>query len=367
MTLNNIFDIAQQELLSTIVASKDWLIMLDDSKGHMPAGNNGPHYALETPVRNTAHWLIAYIVADQLEILPNSYKNIITYLRNWLINDNPHYKNGWYVMRQKGFMDWSNGVIGPSWVLEALIRLNKYYNDDEAYQRVNEIYSKHAFCQNGRAWKRYDTVNRRYGLDSTLDHQAWFAASAVECGNINDTQKFLDRCYDKGMRIRIDGRISHLFYTNTAKNYINRIQFKIAEIRQPKTINDIETAYQIYTIFPFARIYKYLPEHKLFKTEKFKKALDFCTYENLKKTKNSTYGYSYNAPGFELPLVHSIFSPHMPITTEEVLKIFYEQLEYTKCKSNELHTRNTKDPYTLSARIYELALFLETQLDNENT
>jgi hypothetical protein len=364
MILNNLFQIAEQELLSAIHAGSNWLIMLDDSKGHMPPGNNGPHYALETPVRNTVHWLIAFMIADQLGILSDKNKKIISYLRNWLLNNNPHYKIGWYVMRQKGFMDWSNGVIGPSWVLEALIRLFKYYNDNEAYQRLNEIYSKHTFCYKGSAWKRYDTINKRYGVDSTLDHQAWFAASAIECGKINDTQKFLDRCYVNGMRIRIDGRISHLFYTKTLKNYINRIQFKIAENRHNNSIIDIETAYQIYTLFPFARIYKYLPDHKIFKNENFKKALNFCSYENIKKTKNNKYGFSYNAPGFELPLVYACFNADMPITMDEVIKIFYEQKEYTKNNYNNLYTKNTTDPYTLSARIYELALFLETKLHN---
>lgn len=45
------------ELESMAIAAKGWEILLTSSMSQMPPGHNGPYFDVETPIRNTAHWL----------------------------------------------------------------------------------------------------------------------------------------------------------------------------------------------------------------------------------------------------------------------------------------------------------------------
>ena len=38
-------------------------LKLQNPKGEMPAGHNGPYQDPETPIRNTAHWIVSFAKA----------------------------------------------------------------------------------------------------------------------------------------------------------------------------------------------------------------------------------------------------------------------------------------------------------------
>ena len=56
----------QASLHEVIVSSASAALTLQRDDGSMPAGHNGPYYDPETPVRNTAHWLITFSRAYEL-------------------------------------------------------------------------------------------------------------------------------------------------------------------------------------------------------------------------------------------------------------------------------------------------------------
>ena len=121
--------------------------------------------------------------------------------------------------------------------------------------------------------------------------------------------------------------------------------------------------------FPIIRQYK---ELEFFKTLKFKKTIDYL-YSPLfkielttnKNWKDSTikpmevpfdfnrYSFAYNAPGFEIPFIERTFllnNKQSPIS-----EYFWNlQNELTYDESLEAYEKNTEDPHTLNARIYEL-------------
>ena len=53
------------KLYDIIVDSSEKALM-KISNHHMPPGHDGPHFDVETPVRNTSHWLLTY-----LHVLPH--------------------------------------------------------------------------------------------------------------------------------------------------------------------------------------------------------------------------------------------------------------------------------------------------------
>ena len=49
-----------------ILLSASSALKLQKEDGSMPAGWNGPYHQSETPVRNTAHWLITFLKAYEI-------------------------------------------------------------------------------------------------------------------------------------------------------------------------------------------------------------------------------------------------------------------------------------------------------------
>ena len=364
MITEKIYNLIVADFIASLKEAQRWIIHLDNKNAYMPAGHNGPHYALETPIRNTSHWSVAYLIAAKFNLLKEASK-ISNLFRNWLLNDNVHYQKGCYVLRQSGKSDWCNGVIGHAWVLEALSRFTNFYSDKKSKERADEIVSKHKFNKRASAWHRYDPFTKRYSVDFTFDHQAWFAASLCDYNKTENVKTFLDHCNSGGFRIRKNGLINHLHFAPVPKNYVNRLQYKFNDLINPKRSKIVEEGYHIYTLFPLSRIKLYIPDHPFFESKVFQDALNYCTKENILKMKTNCYGFSYNAPGLELPMTALAFGTRMPIKKEDIESIYNAQNSYSRPECSALHTQNNSDALTLSARIYELALFIEAYKEKE--
>ena len=59
------------------------------------------------------------------------------------------------------------------------------------------------------------------------------------------------------------------------------------------------------------------------------------------------------------PMIGLVFGDRMPIGEVEIEEIYDAQKQHSKDCNSALYTKNNPDPLTLSARIYELALFIE--------
>lgn len=358
MITKRLVDLIVSDFVRALDEAQKWIIQIDNKSAFMPPGQNGPHYHLETPVRNTAHWSVAYLIAAEHDLFSEA-ASISLLFRNWLLNDNPHYQQGCYVLRQSGRSDWCNGVIGNAWVLEALARFGMLLHDKRAESRAFGIVQNSRFNKSAGAWHRYDPFTKRFSIDFTFDHQAWFAAALCDLQTTGNVSIFLDHCLQGAFRVRNNGLIHHLFFAPSLKNYINRLQYKLSDLKSPERSRTIEEGYQIYTLFPLARIKHHISNHPFFESKIFQAALDFCTKENILKMQINRYGFQYNAPGLELPMLALIFGDQMSVTEEDIEDIYNAQNQHTRTGDSALYTHNNPDPLTLSARIYELALFIE--------
>ena len=360
--MKNLFEIASKTLIASTTDAQNWLVDLGDGSAFMPAGHNGPHFALESPVRNTSHWLVAFLIAQRITG-DKRFADAIAKIRSWLVTENPYYRKDSYVLRQRGNQDWCNGVIGHAWVLEAFARLGRYENDELAISLAENIIENHRFDKLANAWRRHDPENERYGVDYTYDHQAWLAAAIGDLGQSHDVGMFLAHSNKKGFGVRESGRIKHILTANTPRGLAVRLRFLMREYLNAKWVTEIENAYQIYTLFPLARLYGNNSQHPLFQSEKFERALNYCTKPFLDSLNNTPYGFGYNAPGLELPMVYLAFHNRLPLSEDDVIDILEEQLNFTLSPVMNLLAVRTPDPMTLSARIYELGLFCEAYKD----
>lgn len=333
------------------------LIYLDDNTAFAPGGQNGPHFALETPVRNTCHWLAAFAIGYRIR--PSSrYLQAGTALYRWLVNDCVFHKSGYYVVRQAG-RDWCNGVIGNAWLIEALVRAGSYLQIEQARQTAEALYITNRFDAAVGAWHRYDPLNKKYSIDFTLDHQSWFACAASDLGKHSEVEQFLSACQRGAFRVRQSGRIAHLYYAWNIRGILFRMFFFYREHRIADFIAELEEGYQHYTLLPFARLFQRHSAHPFFKSEEFERAVRYVGPAWLKAVATSRYGYQYNAPGFELPVIIGAFEAKAGLTWADMQIVLEQQMNLVGNKNQNLCAKNNPDPLTLSARIYELGLFLE--------
>src|SRR5690606_3350367 len=101
-----------------------------------------------------------------------------------------------------------------------------------------------------------------------------------------------------------------------------------------------------------------------FSSEKFIKALNYCvSAEFLSALNGNKYAYPYNSPAFEMTLVFNVFGSL--IDSRDDLKFILEsqmkkQMDLTYDPLAKMLNINTEDSLTLSSRIYEYLLGLDT-------
>lgn len=324
---------------------------LDRESACMIPGVNGPYYDLETPVRNSSHWLVTAAVLFETEA-DDDLRADAEQLLNYLLN-NPHMKNGVAIHRQKPGKDWCNGVIGQAWVIEALMVAGQVLKREDAVNRARQLAKAYAFSQTAKAWIKTDPSNGKPRVDYTLNHQLWYAAAIamLDDAALNaQIHTFLDALHAGAMRVRKSGIISHLFYSSSVKGRLLRLRYRLAEFRNHNAVTTKEVGYHLYNLHPLARLKCHFPTHPIFQSSVIQSALDTAfSDEFLTQLDGNKYAYPYNAPAFEYPLIERVFQHQNAASS----RAWDKQLGETYDDGVTGFTRNCPDPMTLNARIYE--------------
>ena len=89
-------------IISILEKVKTNIVNLDNSNSFFPGGHNGPHYALETPLRNSAHLALSFSIIGTIKN-NNDFLSISNKLFNWIINsENIHFNSGLVLRQKKG-------------------------------------------------------------------------------------------------------------------------------------------------------------------------------------------------------------------------------------------------------------------------
>lgn len=333
-------------------------IRLADDISCMPAGANGPYFDLETPVRNTAHWLYTYCYLYQ-KTSHQEFKDIASRLSQYLLKTSNNREAGVYIHRQKSSKDWCNGVIGQAWVIEALNLASLVLERVDLKERALEDSRAFKFHKAQGAWSKTDPFTKKCRIDYTLNHQIWFAASLCELheNSLDVIDHFLTGLKRGHFQVREDGLIAHLHYASSFKSWALRSRYRLSEFKSAASVRHKEVGYHLYNLHPLARIYKRYGNHEFFKSESFKKALSFVEENEFwKELENNKYAYPYNAPAFEFPLVVETFE----LDTSKLELAQKKQMEKTFHQGLSAFYNNCPDPLVLNARIYEALLSRES-------
>ena len=168
-------------------------LKLQDSKGEMPAGHNGSYHDPETSIRNTAHWIVSFVKAYEISKDENFYNAILQGLKStkdakWRPTNNT------FFCRKKESKDKCNGLIGQAWVIEGLMAGYRITQDKDVLNLAAEVFLLHPFSNEKNMWHRVEVTGEVLSLDTTFNHQLWFAMSGFLIIEAQQNKEIEKRC-----------------------------------------------------------------------------------------------------------------------------------------------------------------------------
>lgn len=355
-----------RELRNFILHQASRACTLQCEDGSMPAGHNGPYFHRETNLRNTCHWMITWCNAhawtgDTAYMV--SARRALAYI---LLPHHRPYNANWLHRHAKG-RDRCNGLIGPAWVIEALVCAIHLLGSDEALMQAKEVFALHPFDEAQGMWKRVEVDGTVLSFDRTFNHQLWFAASAARLSKVGislaaeRTRIFLDRLQNlfsvsnAGLirhRIRLycwdpflePGSLIH-------KTYLLYDKIRCgAKIKLDAQKRDF--GYHAFNLHAFAVLHRLFPQHEFWDSKVFMHAIDFGRSQKHRSgvDHDNPYGYPYNPVGFEMALaLQELF----PEAIEERRDWIRRQIATMTRSGTAEYGMDAEDPATARARLYE--------------
>jgi hypothetical protein len=280
-----------------------------------------------------------------------------------------------YWSRKNPPRDFSNGLIGPAWIIEALTYAADYFSDLELNELAAEVFLLHPFNPQSGVWQSVNVDGSHGPIDDTFNHQLWFAAAG---GMINSNPKiseqigkFMD-CIDTNLGIYENGLIMHSLKPQRAlKRVIKDTLRFIHGHAYTNTVINKAIAYHAFNTYGFSMLFQYSKDHPFWLSRKFKKILGFLESDlyiqglDCFLTDNepegdvlpfSKYGYAYNPPGFEVAYTIQTFPEYFKVPVDEAASEWIDrQLKKTFNQDTGFMENNTDDPITLASRVYELS------------
>jgi hypothetical protein len=335
---------------------------LQAADGSFPAGRNGPYADRETPVRNTAHWLITLLHVHGLSG-EAAFRDAAARAAAYLAADAARPMGATFLCRTLPERDFCNGLIGQAWAVEALAAASEGLGEPRYGALAREVFLMHPFDEGAGLW-RCVNVEGSYGpFDMTFNHQLWFAASGALLdddprGEVGArVARFLDRTLESHLKIDPTGRIAHFVPAprrrGAARRLLARVVQPIRRLRRGGAMVAKEIGYHAFNLYAFALIRGRLPGHPLWRSPRLLAALRFAgtpAYEG--GLEDNTFGYPYNPPGFEVAFAAQAFAAEWRGPRPAAWWVG-QQLRRTYDPARRMLCRNTVDPNTLAARLYE--------------
>ncbi len=354
--------------------------------GSFPAGHNGPYYDEELPVRNTSHVLIlllkAYAINNDDRYL-KSARRAAEYVANEARR--PMGANFW--SRKNPVRDFSNGLIGPAWIIEALACASGYFEDLELNKLAADVFLLHPFNPEEGVWQSVNVDGSHGPIDDTFNHQLWFAAvGGMINGNSEISRQirtFMDHL-DVNLGIYENGLIIHSLKPRRALKQLVKDTLRFIRGRAyTDTVINKAIAYQAFNTYGFALLFECIKDHVFWSSGKFGKILRFLESDLYVQGLDcfvtdsepagvtlpfSKYGYAYNPPGIEVAYTIQSFPEHFKASPEQAAASWLDrQLKKTFNRDTGFLELNADDPITLASRIYELTRMNNYRLMSPST
>jgi len=355
-------------------------------KESMPPGHNGPYRDPETPVRNTAHWLITLSRAYEWTG-KGIFLELVDKFGMFLLSNRARPHGYAFNLRTKETKDRCNGLIGQAWTFEGLVEAGRLLGDCRHTCLAEEVFFQHHFDKKIGLWHRLEINGQLLPLDPTFNHQLWFAACASLIEGERSSEilrrvtRFLD-CLEMNLSVLPNGLLYHpierlleehlpgQFDLNTrTRKTVRNWLLVLKDVCLPekvqrekigrKTHEELiykSIGYHAFNMFAFALLKQQIPNHPFWSSKVLEKMVTYMlTDEYRAGLEDNRYGYAYNPPGFEVPFSLYVLKDLAWNDLIEISKHWIGE-QFRRCfnpKTKKME-RNTEDPNTHTARIYEL-------------
>jgi len=359
-------------LYDIIVDSAKAALNLLRGDGSIPEGHNGPYRDPETPVRNTAHWLISFAKAHSITA-DSRFMEAVERCSDYLTNDKARPMDGAFFCRTNPEKDFCNGLIGQAWVFEALKTASDVLGDDVYIGLARDVYKKHPFDEKSGLWRRLNVDGSYNDFDMTFNHQLWFAACSTLIGETSSeigqqVERFIGNL-NKNLLARGSGRIA-MYVPESAVD--GAFVGSIKALRRKFTTNaerrrfekEREIGYHQFNLYAFAMLREKFGDNPFWHSRRFVSILKYIeTSEYKTAIRANTFGYPYNPPGFECAYAILAFPEHFDEPEKLAKSWVTEQIK--KCFNHEtnLMSLNSSDEATSAARIYEATRLPNMELE----
>lgn len=342
-----------------LIVTSSWsALSKQNPDGSFQPGHNGPYKDPETPVRNTSHWLISFLKSHELSG-EKKFKEAAEKCLGYLMSEEARPMKATFWHRKNPKKDFSNGLMGQAWTLEALEYAYRFFGDDQLLQVASDVFKLHPYSTRHKAWETVNVDGSIRGFDPTFNHQLWFAASGnlvAQHGDQDMQSQILDflNALQDTMKVYPDGVIMHhpTGYQKVGRKALFFERYR--EFRTPKNQKEYtylkSVGYHGFNLYALGLVHNVYPELQFFKSSLFKsmvKAIGTVSFKS--SLSKSPYSYNYNPPGFELGFALQKFGD--PAKAQFFLSEDFKRSYSSEAKQWGL--LNPIDPLTAAARVYE--------------
>lgn len=351
-----------------------------DDDGRMPAGHNGLYGDPETSVRNTSHWLVTFATLYE-RTGRSEFESAAQSAAAFLQSDAARPNGATFHHRTVEDKDQCNGLIGQAWTIEALAVAARVLEREDLATLAEDVFCAHPQDERTGLWKRIAIDGHVLPFDATFNHQLWFAAAGGLLAALPWSSPRVDervrthldeletnlRLYDDGLvfhplkpswssrryahLVRADerGRIGLTLLGSSLPLPARRRQFRWKAV-----------GYHAFNLYAFALLKQQYPEHPFWNSNSCRRTLRYLTSSAYAETVwDNEYGPPYNPVGFEVPFAMETFDLGSASDRSQWIT---KQLERHYNSETDRLDRNTEDPATLTARIYEATRLTNTPI-----
>lgn len=369
-----------------VVRSAEAFLPLQREDGSFPSGHNGPYYDDELPLRNTAHLLILMLGAHRASA-DEQYREAALRALDYVTASERRPMGATWWLRKKPEKDFSNGVIGQAWVIEALAFAADVLQKQELNSLAEEVFLLHPFDADRGRWRVVNVDGSHAPVDMTFNHQLWFAAAGSYLMHHEDialrVRRFMDTL-DSNLGLYENGLVVHALggLRNSALPLRRRlkqaVKSRLTGQGRPNHADPVlnkAIGYHAFNTYAFGMLFDNLPDHAFWQSTTFSRMLEFLqtgwyrdgldyytpdpAHATARQLPFNRFGYAYNPPGIEVAYTIKTFKAHFGDSHAALMDEWLDRQQVkTLDPQTSLMTRNTDDAATLSARVYEAVRLL---------
>jgi hypothetical protein len=328
------------------------------SDGSLPAGCNGPYADRETPLRNTGHWLVIFTWASRGRA-QSPLRAAAEAALAYLVSEKARPGGASFLHRDGEQKDRCNGLVGQAWSIEALACAARELEYEPAAALAEQVFLLHPFDPALGLWRRVEVDGRVLGWDTTFNHQLWFAAAGALLAPQASPEvarrvtAFLDRL-PRHLSLHRDGVVRHLLspWGLGRRQPRYAVQHLRGSWRDAGALRPKEVGYHAFNLYALALLRRHTPDHRFWRHRKFARLWKAASAGSfLSELSRNAYGWPYNPSGFEMAFALEIFEG--PGSRAEQECWLAQQLARHWDAEARALRRDTPDPETLAARLYE--------------